>query len=127
MTSQCMDWCIHIFTRDVLIYYWYQRVRKTFGFVDNKKEYSIVLFTLILTRDVLDSDVTLPDFLGRPAFITSTTHRHIRYVIHNPFELWASYDCLHLLRRNMCKYKVKVLNLLHPQLVEGMSLGIVAF
>ena len=120
LTGRRVDWCIHVLTGDVLTHYWYQRVRKRFGFVDNRKERGIVVCALIRARDIADSDVTLPLFVGGPAYVTSTSHWHIRYVVHNPSELWASCNCVHAQKGNTCKHKVKVLRLLHPELAEGM-------
>jgi hypothetical protein len=30
-----VDWCIHVLLEDVLLYYWYQSLRKHWGFVPN--------------------------------------------------------------------------------------------
>jgi hypothetical protein len=119
MVGRRVDWCIHVLTGDVLTHYWYLRFQKEGGFRDNSKERGIVVSALILARDIPDADVTLPMQEGGPAYVTSTTHRHLRYVVHNPGDMWATCTCLHAQRGNTCKHKVKVLRLLYPELAEG--------
>ena len=50
--------------------------------------------------------------------MTSTTHRHIQHVVHNPSEFWATCTCIHSLRGNICKHQAKVLRLMHLDLAE---------
>ena len=51
--------------------------------------------------------------------MTSATHRHIRYIVHNPHEVWANCNCVHSQRGNTCKHQVKVLQMLHPHIAKG--------
>ncbi len=44
---------------------------------------------------------------------------HKKYWVHNPKSKWASYDCPWAQHGNIRKHQVKMLQLLHPKLVEG--------
>ena len=83
-------------------------------------ERGIVVSALIQAWDIPDNDVTLSVVEGGPAFVMATTHRHIWHAVYNPGEFWATCTCIHSLRGNICKYQIKVLRLMHPDLTEGM-------
>ena len=52
-------------------------------FFDNKKERGTIISALIRARDIPNINVTLLVAKGGPAFVTSTTHKHIRHAVHN--------------------------------------------
>ena len=79
----------------------------------------MVVLAVILARDILDFDIQLPTYDGGPVHVTSMTYRYVQYVVHNVGESSATYTCVHSVRGNICKHQVKVLKMLHPNLVEG--------
>ena len=94
MTSIRVDWCIHDLTGDVYTHYWYSSLTKIHGFVENQKEHSITVSTLVLTWEIPDSNVSLLSANGGPAFVTFTTSRHVQYAIYNHL-LFATCTCVH--------------------------------
>jgi hypothetical protein len=64
-------------------HFWYKGLRKENGFVDNKKMQNFVVTVLMKARDIPDVDVTLNVLPGNHALVTSSEHRHIRYIVHN--------------------------------------------
>ncbi len=70
-------------------------------------------------RMILDLCVMLPTIGARLALVTSNKHPHKRYWVHNHESKWVSCDCPCTQRGNICKHQVKVLQLLHLELVEG--------
>ena len=119
MTGRRVDWCITALTEDVLDHYWYKDLRKESGFIDNKKLQDITVESILKARKIPDSDVTLPEETGGFALVTSTTHRHMRYTVHNPDSEWAVCNCVWAQKGNMCKHHVKVLTMMNPDLAEG--------
>ena len=114
-----VDWTIHQLLGDVLNHYWYMALRKTHGFVTNKKEEQFVVCALLKARLIPDSCVLLPSRPGGPAVVTSKTKIHKRYWVHNPGEEWAACDCPRAMKGNICKHQMKVLRMMHPDLAEG--------
>ncbi|KAG0554069.1 hypothetical protein KC19_12G059900 [Ceratodon purpureus] len=51
--------------------------------------------------------------------VTSTSHRHLRYTVHNPGSEWGLCTCVWAQRGNMCKHHVKVVLMMHPEIAEG--------
>ena len=47
-----------------------------------------VVTTLMKARDIPNVDVTLNVLPGNHALVTSSEHRHIRYIVHIPAEEW---------------------------------------
>lgn len=119
MVGRRVDWCIHALTEDVVDHYWVKSLHKEWGFVDNKKKQGIAVSSLMRARLIPDSDVTLPSSPGEHALVTSTQHRHIRYIVHNPGEEFAGCSCVWAQKGNLCKHILKVLQLLRPDLAEG--------
>jgi hypothetical protein len=119
MTGRRVDWCITALTEDVLDHYWYKDLRKEKGFVDNKKMQDTVVDSILKARQIPDIDVTLPKTDGDTAFVTSTTHRHLRYTVHNPGSEWGVCNCVWEQRGNICKHHVKVVMMMHPDITEG--------
>ena len=77
MMGRQVDWCRHALIGDVLTHYRYSSLKKRHDFVENRKDHSITVSALILTPEILDSDVTLPAEEGAPAFVTFTNHRYV--------------------------------------------------
>ena len=119
MTGRRVDWCITALTEDVLDHYWYKDLRKEKGFVDNKKQQDTVVNSILKARLIPDSDVTLPESDGGFALVTSTSHRHLRYTVHNPDSEWGVCNCVWAQRGNMCKHHVKVVMMMNPEIAEG--------
>jgi len=69
---------------------------------------------------ILDRNVTLPSYDGDPTHVMSQKKTHMRHAIHNPILEWACCNCVNAQHGNICKHQLKVLMLLHPNLVEGM-------
>ena len=119
MSGRRVDWCITALTQDVLDHYWYKDLRKEKGFVDNKKMQDSVVSSILKARAIPDEDVTLPLKDGDTALVTSTSHRHLRYTVHNPGSEWGVCNCVWAQRGNMCKHHLKVVMMLHPDIAEG--------
>jgi hypothetical protein len=68
---------------------------------------------------ILDSYVTLPTMNYGVALVTSKEWPHRKYWVHSLESKWASYDCPYAQHWNICKHQVKMLQLLHLELVEG--------
>jgi hypothetical protein len=119
MAGRRVDWCVWGLHEEVEPHYWYTSLRKEGGFVDNKKKQDTVVSALLRARSIPETDVTLPTFAGGPAFVTSQTHRHLRYIVYNPEIEMACCNCVHAQRGNICKHQVKVLLMLNPHLAEG--------
>lgn len=119
MHGRRVDWTITALTEDVHDHYWYKSLRKEKGFIDNKKMQDYAATAILKARDIPDSDVSFDQEPGNCALVTSTEHRHIRYVVHNPGEQWAGCNCVWAQRGNICKHVVKVLLMLRPDIAEG--------
>ena len=119
MTGRRVDWCITALTEDVVDHYWYKDLRKEKGFIDNKKLQDCVVDSILKARAIPDEDVTLPTEDGDTALVTSTSHRHLRYTVHNPGSEWGMCTCVWAQRGNMCKHHVKVVLMMHPEIAEG--------
>lgn len=100
-------------------HYWYTSFRKEGGFVDNKKKHNIAVDAMLRARSIPDTDVTLPTYAGGPAFVTSQSYRHLRYVVYNPEIEMECCNYVHAQRRNICKHQIKVLLMLSPHLAKG--------
>ena len=119
MTGRRVDWCITALTEDVLDHYWYMDLRKQMGFVDNKKMQDSIVNSILKARSIPDDDVTLPLKDVDVALVTSVEHRHLRYTVHNLGSEWGVCNCVWAQRGNMCKHHVKVVMMMHPEMVEG--------
>lgn len=119
MVGRRVDWSITTLTEEVHDHFWYKRLRKEMGFVDNKKMQDVVVSALVRARNIPDSDVSLDQFPGNYALVTSQSNRDTRYVVHNPGEEWAGCNCMWAQRGNICKHLVKVLLMIRPDIAEG--------
>ena len=119
MVGHRVNWLIHELTGEVLIHFWYQCLRKRFGFVINKRHEYIVVGTLLKARNILDNHVTVPIEVGAPATIRSCTKPDVLYTIFNLGSEWACCTCSQANQGYICKYKLKVLRMLKPELEEG--------
>ena len=75
--------------------------------------------SILKAREILDTNVTLPEIDGDTAIITSTTHCHMRYTVYNLGSKWNVCNCIWAQHGNMCKHHVKVVMMMHPQIVGG--------
>jgi hypothetical protein len=119
LAGRRVDWCIYRLIT-VLRHYWFRHFRKMYGFIDNKKNQDIAVAAIIKARSIPDADVTLPEYDGGRALVVSTKARHIVYTVHNPTTKLASCNCVHAQHGNICKHQVKVLQMLRPDLAEGV-------
>jgi hypothetical protein len=114
-----VDWCIHKLIGDVLSHYWYQRLRKNWGFVPNKKREQFVVKTVIGPKEIPNNYVIFPKEDGGYAIITSLAHEHLNCEVYNPKSKWAYCECLQSQRGNICKHQIKVIMFLRPDIIKG--------
>ena len=69
MVGRRVDWLIHELIGEVLTHFWYQCLRKRFGFVINRRHEYIVVGVLLKARNIPDIHVTLPMHDGAPAIV----------------------------------------------------------
>ena len=119
MVGRRVDWLIHKLTGEVLTHFWYQCLRKRFGFVINKRHEYIVVGALLKARNILDRNVTLPMQDGAPATVKSCSKPDMVYTVFNPSSEWACCTCSQANRGYICKHKLKVLWMLKPDVEEG--------
>ena len=98
MAGRRVDWCVWALHEEVEPHYWYTSLRKEGGFVDNKKKQDIAVSAVLRARSIPETDVTLPTFSRGPAFVTSQTHRHVRYIVYNPEIEMSCCNCVHAQR-----------------------------
>lgn len=65
MHGRRVDCCIWSLVEETLPHYWYNVLRKEFGFVDKKKKQDLVVSALLCAKSIPESDVTLPTFLDK--------------------------------------------------------------
>ncbi len=114
-----MDWCSHKLIGNVLPHYWYQSLRKNWGFFLNKKHEQFVVNTILSAKEIPNSSMTFPKDDGGYAIVTSLTHEHLNDKVYNPKSKWAYCECFQLQRGNICKHQIKIILLLHPDIVKG--------
>ena len=114
-----VDWLIHELTGEVLTHFWYQCLRKRFGFVINKQHEYIVVGALLKACNIPDIHVTLAIHDGAPATVKSCTKVDVLYTVFNPGSEWACCTCSQANRGYICKHKLKVLRMMKPDLEEG--------
>ena len=114
-----LDWVIYELTEQILSHYWYQAMRKQHGFVPNLKQEQFVINAVLKAREIPDSCVTLPIATDGPALVTSMNNATKLYSVYSPECEWGCCDCVWALKGNICKHKIKVLMILHPELAEG--------
>ena len=119
MLGHRMDWLIHELTGEVLTYFWYQCLRKRFGFVINKPQEYIVVGMLMKACNIPDRNVTLSTEEGAPTIVRSCNKPHMLYTIFNLGSEWACCTCSQANRGYICKHKLKVLRMLKPDVEEG--------
>ena len=119
MVGHRVDWLIHELTGEVLTHFWYQCLRKRFGFVINKRHEYIVIGALLKARNIPDIHVTLPIHDGAPATMKSCTKLDVLYTVFNPGSEWACYTCSQANRGYICKHKLKFLRMMKPDVEEG--------
>ena len=108
MLGRRVDWLIHELTGEVLTHFWYQCLRKHFGFVINKWQEYIVVGALLKARNIPDMNVTLSTEAGAPAIVRSCMKPHLLYTVFNPGSEWACCTCSQANRGYICKHKLKV-------------------
>jgi len=89
-----MDWCIHHLLGHVLSHYWYQSLRKDWGFVPNRKQERFVVNVVICARDIPNICVSFPNDNCRYAIVASLKHQDVYYKVYNSKFEWAYYECL---------------------------------
>lgn len=104
---------------DILLHYWYSALQKNNGFVMNEKHEQLVINVVLKAQMIPNSCVTLPTTNFRDGLCYTQKHPHKRYWVHNLESKWASRDCSCGQCGNICKHQVKVLQLLHSELVAG--------
>ena len=119
MLGRRVDWLIHELTGEVLSHFWYQCLKKRFGFVINKRQEYIVVGALMKARNILDINVNLPTEDGALAIVRSCTKPNMLYTVFKPRSKWACYMCSQTNREYICKHKLKVLRMLKPDVEEG--------
>ena len=119
MTRWRVDWCIIALTEDVLDHYWYKDLQKEKGYVDNKKMQDYVVESILKARAIPDKDVTMPINDGDTTLVTSTKHRHLRYIVHNLGSEWSVCNCVWAQKVNICKHHVQVVMMMNPEIAEG--------
>jgi hypothetical protein len=87
-----VDWAIHALGGDKLLYYWYNALRKSYGFVINKKHEKFVVNVVLKAKMIPNSCVTLLVGPSKVALVTSRKHPHKKYWVHNLEFEWASCD-----------------------------------
>ena len=70
-------------------------------------------------RNIPDRNVILPTEDGAPAIVRSCTKPHMLYTLFNPGSEWACCTCSQANRGYICKHKLKVLQMLKPDVEEG--------
>ncbi len=85
----------------------------------NRKQEQFVINVVIKARMIPDSCVMLPSTPSRVALVMSRKHPHNKYWVHNPKLGCTSCDCPWPQHGNICKHQIKVLQFLHPKLIEG--------
>ena len=119
MLGRRVDRLVHELTGEVLTHFWYQNLRKHFGFVINKRQEQIVIQTLLKARNIPDSNVALRIEEGAPAMLCSCTKPNVVYTVFNPTSEWAFCTCSQANRGYICKHKLKVFRMLRPNVQEG--------
>ena len=119
MIGRRVDWLIHELIGEVLTHFWYQYLRKRFGFVIKKRHEYIVVGALLKAWNILDVNVTLPIADGAPTTMKSCSKLDILYTAFNPGSEWACCTCSQANRGYICKHKLKVLRMLKPDIEEG--------
>lgn len=77
------------------------------------------MWALMKAKFIPNYCVMLPSQLGRYTVVTSKTKIQKWYWMYNPREEWVACDCPHGMKGSMCKHQMKVLRMMHPNLVEG--------
>jgi hypothetical protein len=111
-----VDWCIHQLLGYVLSHYWYQSLRKNWGFVPNRKHEQFIINVVFHAKDFPNSCVIFPKDNCGYAIITSLKHQDVHYKVYNLESKWAYYECLQLQRGNIYKHQIKLLMFLHHDL-----------
>ena len=74
---------------------------------------------LMKARNILDKNVTLPTEDGAPTNVRSCCKPYMLYTVFNPGSEWACCTCSQANRGYICKHKLKVLQMLKPNVEEG--------
>ena len=119
MLGRRVDWLVHELIGEVLTHFWYQNLRKRFGFVINKRHEQIVVEALLKARNIPNSNITLPIEDGAPAILCSCTKLNVMYTVFNPISEWACCTCSQANMRYIYKHKLKVFRMLRPHVEEG--------
>ena len=119
MLGHRVDWLFHELIGEVLTHFWYQCLRKRFGFMINKWQEYIVVGALMKACNIPDINVMLPTEDGAPTIVRSCTKPHMLYIVFNPGSEWACCTCSQANRGYICKHKLKVLRMLKPDVEEG--------
>jgi hypothetical protein len=112
-------WLIHELTYDVIMKYKYNQYLKENGFISNKKEKRLVINSVLQSLKIPNSYVSLPTVLGQRALMTSSKWPHVKYAVYNLDTQWACCECIHSQKGNLCKYQIKVLQMMKPELANG--------
>ena len=110
---------MHELIGEVLTHFWYQNLRKRFGFVINKQHNQIVVQAIFKARNIPDSNVALPIEEGAPAMLRSCTKPNVVYTVFNPTSEWVCCTYSQANRGYICKHKLKVFRMLRPHVQEG--------
>ena len=119
MLGRRVDWLVHELTGEVLTHFWYQNLRKRFGFVINKRHEQIVVQALLKAWNIPDSNVAFPREEGAPAMLRSCTKPNVVYTVFNPTSEWTCCTCSEANRGYIYKHKLKVFRMLRPDVQEG--------
>lgn len=115
-----IDWLISELVGPVLTHYWYRDNLKSKGFKRNVRQEEFISNVVWTAREIPDVNVHLPTVPGHPAIVDSVQTAGRSYTIYAPATTWACCDCPWALKGNLCKHQIRVLQLMKPNLKEGL-------
>jgi hypothetical protein len=94
LCGRWVAWCRHQLLGDVLLHYWYQSLRKNWGFVPNKKQEQFVINIVLHARDIPNSCLTFPKDNGGYVIVIFWKHEYVNYKAYNLEFEWVYCECL---------------------------------
>ncbi len=89
-------------------HYWYQNLRKNWGFVQNRKHKQFVVNIVFHARDIPNNCVTFLEDDGGYGIVASLKHEDVNYKAYNPEFEWAYCECFQSQKGNINKHQIKV-------------------